>query len=98
MSKEEIEKAKSWLSALDINSEFEAISKEILLQYIEKLEQENKKLDKMIDEMAKSFTETETCPNEKFEADLDCENRCSIDDELIKECWKQYFEEKVEGR
>ena len=38
MSKEEIEKAKGWLSALDVNSEFEASSKEILLQYIEVLE------------------------------------------------------------
>ena len=39
LSKEEIEKAKGWLSALDVKSEFEAISKEILLQYIEQLEQ-----------------------------------------------------------
>ena len=38
LSKEEIEKAKGWLSALDIKSEFEAISKEIISQYIEQLE------------------------------------------------------------
>ena len=41
MNKKEIENAKGWLSALDIKSEFEAISKEIILQYIEQLEQEN---------------------------------------------------------
>ena len=41
MNKEEIEKAKGWLSSLDIKSEFEAISKEIILQYIDQLEQEN---------------------------------------------------------
>ena len=55
MSKEEIEKAKGWLSALDIKSEFEAILKETLLQYIEQLEQENNKLNKIIDEMAKAW-------------------------------------------
>ena len=44
MSKEEIEKAKGWLSGVDVNSEFEASSKEISLQYIEQLEKENKQL------------------------------------------------------
>ena len=38
LSEEEIENAKGWLSALDIKSEFEAISKEIISQYIEQLE------------------------------------------------------------
>ena len=46
LSKEEIEKAKGWLSALDIKSEFEAILKETLLQYIEQLEISNKELDR----------------------------------------------------
>ena len=49
MNKEEIEKAKGWLSALDIKSEFEAILKEIILQYIEQLEQENKVLKGNLD-------------------------------------------------
>lgn len=39
LAQEEIEKAKGWLSALDIKSEFEAISKEIISQYIEQLEE-----------------------------------------------------------
>ena len=38
LSEKEIEKAKNWLSALDINSEFEAISKEIISEYIKELE------------------------------------------------------------
>ena len=49
LSKEEIEKAKGWLSALDIKSEFEAISKEIILQYIDQLEQENKNLEMVLE-------------------------------------------------
>ena len=39
LGNEEIEKAKGWLSALDVNSEFEASSKEIILSYIEELEE-----------------------------------------------------------
>lgn len=28
-------------------------------------------------------------------ANIDCENRCSIDDDIYAECWKLYFERKV---
>ena len=45
LSEEEIEKAKGWLSALDIKSEFEAISKEIILSYIEELKLQNQTLE-----------------------------------------------------
>ena len=48
LSKEEIEKAEGWLSALDVKSEFEAISKEIILQYIKQLKQENINLKIML--------------------------------------------------
>ena len=44
LSEEEIEKAKGWLSALNVNSEFEASSKEILLSHIEELEFQNNAL------------------------------------------------------
>ena len=44
MNKEEIKISKNWLSALKVNSEFEAISKEIILQYIEQLEKKEKRL------------------------------------------------------
>lgn len=41
---DEIKEAKNWLSALEVNSEFEASSKEYILSYIEQLEKENKQL------------------------------------------------------
>ena len=40
----DIETSKKWLSALEVNSEFEASSKEYILSYIEQLEKENKLL------------------------------------------------------
>ncbi len=45
MDKEEIKKAKGWLSSLNINSEYEAISKEIILSHIEQLENKVKELE-----------------------------------------------------
>lgn len=45
MSEEE-KKAMDWLSALDINSEYEAISKEIILSLIEEQQKEIEKLTK----------------------------------------------------
>ena len=47
LNEEEIEKAKGWLSALDIKSEFEAILKETLLQYIDQLELEVRATEKV---------------------------------------------------
>ena len=52
LSKEEIEKAKGWLSALDIKSEFEAIWKEIILQYIDQLEGYLERISKQLDNVA----------------------------------------------
>ena len=40
----DIKTSKNWLSALEVNSEFEASSKEYILSYIEQLEKENKTL------------------------------------------------------
>ena len=60
------------------------------------LEQENNKLNKMNDEMAEYMAIIRDCPNEDKGANLDCENRCSNNDSLYAECWKQYFEKKVE--
>ena len=124
LSKEEIEKneteqAKKWLSALNVNSEFEASLKKNILSYIddlefqnqayktehkyninkmEQLEQENKKLNKIINEMAGYLAIIADCPNADKGANLDCENRCSDDDSIYAECWKLYFEKKVEGK
>lgn len=101
LNKKEIKKAKGWLSALDIKSEFEAISKEIILQYIAQLEADNyesnnrlneyieerRKLNKMINEMAKQLAGIAIWNNEKEEPLI-------LGD---KKEVKQYFEEKVEG-
>ncbi len=62
LNKEEIERAKSWLSALDAKSEYEAISKEIVLQYIEELESDKQKLieklEKDIEQYRKEINNT----------------------------------------
>ena len=65
---------------------------EIVLNLLEKK-------DKIIDEIIR-FLSTRTwatCPNEDCGANLDCENRCSNDDNIYEECWKMYFERKVEN-
>lgn len=50
--------------------------------------------DKIIDLMAEEISESiiNTCPLEDYNYDLDCENKCNDD---YKECWKQYFANKV---
>lgn len=63
LSKEEIEEAKGWLSALDIKSEYGATLKEILLQYIEQLETKEQKLIEKLEEDIKYGKE--------FESDLE---------------------------
>lgn len=55
-----------------------------------KLEQQDKMINIMADEIANSITNT--CPLEDYNYDLDCENKCN---DNYKECWKQYFENKA---
>ena len=95
LSKEEIEKAKevanSYIKAIDtfgtidykcINNLYTPIK--TFLQYTEQLEQENKKLNKMIDKMATLLGSLKLSKDrEGYEI-------------MEKEDWKQYFEEKVE--
>lgn len=57
-----------------------------------KLRNEIAKKDKIIDEMAGYLAIIRDCPNEDKGANIDCENRCSIDDDIYAECWKRYFE------
>ena len=62
-----------------------------------KYREEMKQKDKMIDETI-GFIATRTwatCPNEDCGANLDCENRCSNDDNIYEECWKMYFENQA---
>ena len=58
------------------------------------LENKLKEKDKIIDLMAEEISKniTNTCPFADYNYDLDCENKCN---DNYKECWKQYFENKV---
>ncbi len=109
ISKEEIEKALNnlWCSVTDVmfnvlysQKEMQADLKIVLNEFKQlynrniKLEQENKKLNKMINEMSGYISNTIACPLEVKNANLKCESKCGKI--LEKECWKQYFEKKVE--
>lgn len=56
------------------------------------LENKDKIIDLMLEEISSSILNT--CPLADYNIDLDCENKCRDD---YKECWKQYFERKVEN-
>lgn len=65
--------------------------------YKEEFSRLNKQLqnkDKIIDLMAEEISKNiiNICPLEDYNYDLDCENKCNDD---YKECWKQYFANKV---
>ena len=96
-NKEEIEKAKEWLNYMKKEELFLPYTSNIL-QYIEQLEQENNKLNKINNEMAEYLAIVRDCPNEDKGANLDCENRCSDNDSIYAECWKLYFERKVKEK
>ena len=53
-----------------------------VLNLIEKQQKEIEKKDKIIDEMAGYLAIIRDCPNEDKGANIDCENRCSIDDDI----------------
>ena len=55
-----------------------------------KLKEKDKIIDLMAEEISKNITNT--CPFADYNYDLDCENKCN---DNYKECWKQYFENKV---
>ncbi len=102
MSKEEIEKSKDRIKILlkdDCNCP-ECIKNkkayETLLQYIQELETENNKQNKIIDEMAKAYMKvtSEEYRVENICLKDDCRNEDCHGDYWI-ECIKQYFEKKV---
>lgn len=70
---------------------------ETVLNLIQEQQKDIEKKEKMIDEII-GFLATRTwatCPNEDCGANLDCENRCSNDDNIDEECWKMYFENQA---
>ena len=64
-----------------------------VLNMLKEKDAEIEKKDKMIDLMAEEMKKRATCPLDDYNYDLDCENKCNNN---TKECWKQYFERKVE--
>lgn len=104
LSKEETEKAKErisksledvWFGIL-YSQEEKAEDEKILLQYVNQLEQENNKQNKIIDAMAKAIsggilTKEQWCPL------LSKEGGCHANDTCLQ-CLKQYFEKKVESK
>ncbi len=111
-SKEEIEKAKEMLNKLkdykvlvgggfvEILTEEEKGAIETLLQYIDQLEQENKKQNKIINEMALAISsydiDEEICKNL---ATPFCNNEpLRVTADVCARCVKQYFEKKGEGK
>lgn len=71
---------------------FEAIMK--IADERDKLQKIVKQKNKIIDSMAEEISKNTTniCPFADYNYDLDCENKCN---DNYKECWKQYFENKV---
>lgn len=66
----------------------------ILQNQLDLANAKNIEKDKIIDLMAEEISKniTNTCPFADYNYDLDCENKCN---DNYKECWKQYFENKV---
>ena len=70
-----------------------SLYKEEFSKLNKQLQNKDKIIDLMADEIANSITNT--CPLEDYNYDLDCENKCN---DNYKECWKQYFENKAKER
>ena len=95
MSKEEIEKAKEntkyiieYIDPLKGFKDFDYGDIDILLQYIDQLEQENSKQSKMIDLMAGSIN--------SYDSQLSISKYKDRKD--VKRHYEEYFEKKVEGK
>lgn len=79
----------------DMNIQFTEKSRNKLADKIMEILTAYEEKEKIIDEMAGYLAIIRDCPNENCGANLDCENRCNNDDDLIEECWKMYFERKI---
>lgn len=76
---------------IDLNNEEEIALNNRIIDLETKIE----KKDKIIDKMAEYIADITDCPLENCDIDLDCEKRCNAN--IEKECWKLYFENKVES-
>ncbi len=76
----------------DINGSNTSINVEVLKTVLSMLEEK----DKQIDLMAEYISNITDCPFESEGKYLDCEKMCDV--RTDKECWKQYFENKVKER
>ena len=76
----------------DINGSNASINVEVLETVLSMLEQKDKIIDLMLNEITNDTINT--CPLEDYNYDLDCENKCN---DNYKECWKLYFENKAKG-
>ena len=109
LSKEEIEKAKK--EGYEIIGNFKSATTEFtkdifpkkaeaietLLQYIDQLEKENNKKNKIIDEMVDCIWNYDICDYEIADYTYrKCEYIADDEEKPCKECIKQYFERKVE--
>ena len=90
INKGKIEKAKKWLNWCKKQKVFLPYTSNII-QYIDQLEQENNKLNKIIDEMAKWIFDKDYIENSLLIHRDDYYTNC------IKQV-KQYFEKKVEDK
>ncbi len=99
ISKEEIEKAKEDLMFFNegdyITREMDK-SADVLEEYIDQLEQENNKLNKMNDEMAMEIASSDNY--ETFCKEVYPDNSCEGNGIPCWDCVKQYFEKKVEEK
>ena len=87
------EEAKEILKSVLNRIEIRGAELYVVKQAIKQVLKENEKKDKIIDLMAEYISKLTDCPFENEKEYLDCEKMCDI--RTDKECWKQYFENKV---
>ena len=66
------------------------LSTTLLKTVLSMLEEQDKIIDLMLEEISKNILNT--CLLEDYNYDLDCENKCNNN---YKECWKQYFKNQA---
>lgn len=92
----ELEEAKRIYNELKNHKEIIGnIDTDFFFKFAEIVLQALKDKDIIINEMAEYLGIVRDCPNEDKGVNIDCENRCSNDDNIYAECWKLYFKNKI---